>query len=141
MRGKVSYESSCFKQSKAADMYEAMRQHLVTQLQEIRTAGLFKSERVINTPQKSLIQVGDGLPVLNLCANNYLGLAEHPEVIRAAHQALDRWGYGLASVRFICGTQGVHKQLEQKISDFCRPKRRSFTVPVLTRMGGCSRRS
>jgi glycine C-acetyltransferase len=99
-------------------MYEAMRQQLVTQLKEIRNAGLFKHERVLNTPQKTVIQVGDGLPVLNLCANNYLGLAEHPEVIRAAHQALDRWGYGLASVRFICGTQGVHKQLEEKISDF-----------------------
>jgi len=99
-------------------MYETMRQHLTTQLKEIRNAGLFKSERVISTPQKTLIRVGDGLPVLNLCANNYLGLAEHPEVIRAAHQALDRWGYGSASVRFICGTQGVHKQLEREISDF-----------------------
>ncbi len=99
-------------------MYDTMRQHLCTQLDGIKDAGLFKSERVIATPQDSRIRVGSGAPVLNFCANNYLGLAGHPEVIAAAHEALDRWGYGLASVRFICGTQAVHKELEGKISEF-----------------------
>ncbi|MGB8166298.1 MAG: glycine C-acetyltransferase, partial [Chthoniobacteraceae bacterium] len=88
------------------------------QLAEIRTAGLFKKERVITTPQSAHIGVADGREVLNLCANNYLGLADHPEVIRAAHEALDRWGYGMASVRFICGTQQPHQQLEQELSEF-----------------------
>ena len=91
----------------------------VTQsLKEIREAGLYKSEREITTPQRAKIEVADGSSVLNLCANNYLGLADHPEVIAAAHQALDDWGFGLASVRFICGTQTIHKQLEDQISDF-----------------------
>ncbi len=87
-------------------------------LSEIRQAGLYKSERVITTPQRARIDVADGSTVLNLCANNYLGLADHPEVIAAAHRALDEWGYGLASVRFICGTQSIHKQLETTLSDF-----------------------
>jgi glycine C-acetyltransferase len=100
------------------NMYDAMQQYLTTQLNEIRSAGLFKAERVIASPQDSYIRVGDDQPVLNLCANNYLGLAEHPEVIAAAHEALERWGYGLASVRFICGTQAIHKQLEDQISGF-----------------------
>jgi glycine C-acetyltransferase len=99
-------------------MYDAMQQYLTSQLDEIRAAGLFKAERVILSPQDARIQVGGDQPVLNLCANNYLGLAEHPEVVAAAHQALQRWGYGLASVRFICGTQAIHKQLEEKISEF-----------------------
>jgi glycine C-acetyltransferase len=87
-------------------------------LEEIRANGLFKAERVITTPQDAHIRVGDGQSVLNMCANNYLGLAEHPAVIQAAHEGLDRWGYGLSSVRFICGTQLIHKQLEAKISEF-----------------------
>ena len=91
---------------------------LESQLTEIRAAGLFKKERVITTPQSAHIGVADGREVLNLCANNYLGLADHPEVIRAAHEALDRWGYGMASVRFICGTQQPHQQLEAKLSEF-----------------------
>jgi glycine C-acetyltransferase len=91
---------------------------LESQLAEIRAAGLFKKERVITTPQSAHIGVADGREVLNLCANNYLGLADHPEVIRAAHEALDRWGYGMASVRFICGTQQPHQQLEAKLSKF-----------------------
>ena len=99
-------------------MYGTIQQYLTGQLDEIRAAGLFKAERVITTPQDAHIRVGGGQPVLNLCANNYLGLAEHPEVIAAAHEALDRWGYGLASVRFICGTQAVHKELEEKICEF-----------------------
>jgi len=87
-------------------------------LQQIREAGTFKNERVIDTPQDAHIRVTGGNEVLNMCANNYLGLAEHPEIIQAAHEALDRWGYGMASVRFICGTQGIHKQLESAISKF-----------------------
>ncbi len=87
-------------------------------LDEIREAGLYKEERVITTPQGVEIHVQDGSEVLNFCANNYLGLADHPEVIAAAHRALDDHGFGLASVRFICGTQDLHKQLEQTISRF-----------------------
>src|SRR5437773_10268029 len=99
-------------------MFGSMKQHLAQQLSEIRAAGLYKNERILTTPQEAHIRVADGQPVLNLCANNYLGLAEHPEVIKAAHAALDRWGYGLSSVRFICGTQSVHKQLEAKLGEF-----------------------
>lgn len=99
-------------------MYGAVKERLERELAEIRDAGLYKSERVITTPQDSHVRVGDTKPVLNLCANNYLGLAEHPDVLEAAHAALDRWGYGLASVRFICGTQEVHKELEAKLSEF-----------------------
>ena len=97
---------------------KTFQQHLQKQLDDIRSAGTYKSERVIVTPQGTTIRVGDGRPVLNLCANNYLGLAQHPAVAAAAREALARWGYGLASVRFICGTQEVHKRLEQKISEF-----------------------
>jgi glycine C-acetyltransferase len=92
--------------------------HLQEQIQSLRSAGLYKSERVITTPQDAHIRISDGREVLNLCANNYLGLAEHPDVVAAAHAALDRWGYGLSSVRFICGTQELHKQLEGKLSEF-----------------------
>jgi len=86
-------------------------------LDEIREAGLFKSERVIESPQEAHIDVG-GREVLNMCANNYLGLSDHPELLKAAHEGLDKWGYGLSSVRFICGTQTIHKELEKKISEF-----------------------
>jgi glycine C-acetyltransferase len=99
-------------------MFGALQQHLQKQLAEIRAAGLYKNERVITTPQDARIRVSNGAEVLNMCANNYLGLAEHPEVIKAAHDGLDKWGYGLASVRFICGTQQIHKQLEMRISEF-----------------------
>src|SRR5205809_2601374 len=99
-------------------MFGSMKQHVARQLDEIRAAGTYKQERVITSPQDARIRVGDGQPVLNLCANNYLGLAEHPAVGKAAHEALDKWGYGLSSVRFICGTQSIHKQLEAKISEF-----------------------
>jgi len=92
--------------------------HLETTLEEIRTAGLYKTERVITTPQNVEIKVSGGEEVLNFCANNYLGLADNPQVIAAAHKALDEHGFGLASVRFICGTQDLHKQLEKTISDF-----------------------
>jgi glycine C-acetyltransferase len=94
------------------------QQQITRQLDEIRSAGLFKAERIITSPQRAYIDVTSRPGVLNLCANNYLGLASHPEIVRAAHDALDRWGYGLASVRFICGTQALHKQLEEKLSEF-----------------------
>jgi len=84
----------------------------------IENEGLYKKERVITSPQKANIEVKDGLKVLNMCANNYLGLANNPEIIEAAKKSYDKWGYGLSSVRFICGTQQIHKELEQKISDF-----------------------
>jgi glycine C-acetyltransferase len=106
-------------------MISAYKDHLGRQLSEIRAAGLYKAERIITTPQDAHIRVTPGTgsagaerEVLNLCANNYLGLAEHPDVVAAAHAALDRWGYGLSSVRFICGTQELHKQLEARLSEF-----------------------
>ncbi len=99
-------------------MYDVFKSHVESQLAGIRSAGTFKAERVIVTPQGTTVRVSDGKPVLNLCANNYLGLAQHPDVLAAAKRALDEWGYGMASVRFICGTQSVHKQLEQKLSEF-----------------------
>ncbi len=99
-------------------MTPAYQSHLTSQLNAIRAAGTYKRERVLSTPQGTLVRANGGAPVLNLCANNYLGLAQHPKVRQAAHEALEHWGYGLASVRFICGTQGVHKELEASLSDF-----------------------
>src|SRR2546427_4754542 len=99
-------------------MFSSFQKHLRQQLDEIRAAGTYKQERIITSPQDARIQVGDGQPVLNLCANNYLGLAHHPAVVQSAREALDQWGYGLSSARFICGTQSVHKQLEAKLSEF-----------------------
>jgi len=99
-------------------MQAPFKQYLEEQLGGIRSAGTYKNERVIMTPQGATIRVADGRPVLNLCANNYLGLAQEPAVIAAAREALDEWGYGLASVRFICGTQAIHKQLEARLSEF-----------------------
>lgn len=101
-------------------MTSSFQTHLQHQLADIRAAGTYKNERVIVTPQGTSIRVADGQPVLNLCANNYLGLAQHPAVAAAAKAAIDEWGYGCASVRFICGTQGVHKKLETKLSEFLR---------------------
>ncbi|MFD5720662.1 glycine C-acetyltransferase [Streptomyces sp. NPDC127036] len=102
-------------------MFDSVRDDLRTTLEEITAAGLYKPERVIGSPQSATVSVtAGGSPgeVLNFCANNYLGLADHPEVVAAAHEALDRWGYGMASVRFICGTQEVHKELEARLSAF-----------------------
>jgi glycine C-acetyltransferase len=99
-------------------MEQAFQDYLKEQLTGIRSAGTYKNERVIITPQGATIRVADGKPVLNLCANNYLGLAQHPAVAEAAKEAIDQWGYGTASVRFICGTQSVHKQLEGKLTEF-----------------------
>ena len=92
--------------------------HVQSQLASIREAGTYKHERQLSTPQGTIVRTAGGGPVLNMCANNYLGLAQHPKVRQAAHEALENWGYGLASVRFICGTQGVHKELEASLSDF-----------------------
>lgn len=99
-------------------MYGKLQQHISSQLDAIRAGGLFKSERVLASPQRPHLQLKDGAQVINFCANNYLGLASHPDVVAAAHAALDRWGYGLSSVRFICGTQEIHKEAEQKLSEF-----------------------
>ncbi len=99
-------------------MFGPFQDHLRQQLSDIRSAGLYKNERVITTPQTAHIRVADGREVLNMCANNYLGLADDPAVVAAGHAALDRWGYGLASVRFICGTQELHKSLEGALSEF-----------------------
>lgn len=96
----------------------SLRTHLHSEIEEIREAGLYKSERTIQSAQSNRIDVGEGKTVINLCANNYLGLSDHPEIIQAAHDGLDRWGYGMSSVRFICGTQQIHKTLEQKLSQF-----------------------
>ena len=99
-------------------MTPAYLAHLQKNLADIESAGLYKRERVITTPQRAHINVAGGRPVLKFCANNYLGLADNPEIIQAAHATLDRWGYGLASVRFICGTQQIHKDLEAGLSAF-----------------------
>src|SRR5277367_1747311 len=99
-------------------MIEVARAQYEGQVREIREAGLYKSERILASPQNPRVDLLDKKSVLNLCANNYLGLSDHPEVVAAAHEALDRWGYGLSSVRFICGTQEIHKQLEHRLSEF-----------------------
>lgn len=98
-------------------MYASVQPYLQKKISDIEAAGLFKSERLLQSPQQAQVQVA-GSSVLVLCANNYLGLANHPAVVEAARNALERWGYGLASVRFICGTQSIHKQLEAKLSEF-----------------------
>ncbi len=98
-------------------MFSQFRQSLHDELESIESQGLYKTERIIETPQGAKIMVNDK-EVLNFCANNYLGLSSHPEIIKAAHEALDEWGYGMSSVRFICGTQTIHKVLEEKISKF-----------------------
>lgn len=99
-------------------MYGKIKTHLQQELQEIKDNGLFKKERIITSPQDAVITIASGQEVINFCANNYLGLSSHPEVIQAAKDAMDSHGYGMSSVRFICGTQDIHKELEQKIADF-----------------------
>jgi glycine C-acetyltransferase len=99
-------------------MFGTMKSHIAQELQQIRDNGLYKAERIITGPQEARITIATGQKVLNLCANNYLGLADHPAVIRAAQDSYAKWGYGLSSVRFICGTQQIHKELERKISEF-----------------------
>ncbi len=99
-------------------MYGAIKEHLQNEINDIKDAGLFKSERIITSPQGAEIKLNTGDTVLNFCANNYLGLSSHPEVIQAAKDTMDSHGFGMSSVRFICGTQDIHKELEQKIADF-----------------------
>ncbi len=98
-------------------MDEALRQELIAEVDTLRDEGTFKAERVLRSPQGGSVRVGDE-PVINLCSNNYLGLADHPDIVGAAQQALDRWGFGMASVRFICGTQEIHTDLESRLSSF-----------------------
>jgi glycine C-acetyltransferase len=99
-------------------MYNTLQPVLQQELTEIKEAGLYKTERVITSPQGADITVQGGKEVINFCANNYLGLSSHPQVIEAAKRAMDSHGYGLSSVRFICGTQDIHKELERKLSEF-----------------------
>lgn len=99
-------------------MYGKIKDHLQAELQQIKEDGLYKQERIITSPQDAVIKIATGEEVVNFCANNYLGLSSHPEVIQAAKDAMDTHGFGMSSVRFICGTQDIHKELEQKIADF-----------------------
>lgn len=99
-------------------MYKSAVEIYKAQLQEIKDGGLWKNERIITTPQKSVIDTTQAKSVINMCANNYLGLSNNAEIIQAAKDSYDKWGFGLSSVRFICGTQGIHKELEQKLSEF-----------------------
>src|SRR5215471_8759629 len=111
------------------------RDHLRAQLSQLKEIGLYKRERLIQTPQGAAIRVG-GKEVVNFCANNYLGLANHPEIVRAAHEGLDRWGYGLSSVRFICGTQDVHRQLEGAIARFFQKEDAILYIACFDANGG-----
>ncbi|WP_417885437.1 glycine C-acetyltransferase [Zunongwangia sp.] len=99
-------------------MYGKIKEHLENELENIKENGLFKKERIITSPQDAVIKINTGEEVINFCANNYLGLSSHPEVIKAAKDTMDTHGFGMSSVRFICGTQDIHKELEQKIADF-----------------------
>jgi glycine C-acetyltransferase len=99
-------------------MYGSFQNHLQAELKAIDEAGLYKRERIITTPQDAVIKLSDGSEVINFCANNYLGLSSHPRVTEAAKRAIDTHGFGMSSVRFICGTQDIHKELEHKISEF-----------------------
>ena len=99
-------------------MFGAIKEHISEELNQIKKLGLFKAERILASPQRMHITIQGGREILNMCANNYLGLADNPEVIQAARASYDKWGFGLSSVRFICGTQQIHKELERKISEF-----------------------
>ena len=99
-------------------MAGTLQMHLSAQSLELRNSGLYKEERIIDSPQEAVIRLEDGREVVNFCANNYLGLSNHPRLVQAAHEALDRYGFGMSSVRFICGTQSIHKKLEQRITEF-----------------------
>jgi len=99
-------------------MYGDIKKHLTNELEQIKEDGVFKKERIITTPQGAEVHVQSGDDVVIMCANNYLGLSSHPDVVKASKEALDTHGFGMSSVRFICGTQDIHKELEQKIADF-----------------------
>ena len=115
-------------------MIGKFQQQLKNELASISEAGLFKKERIIIQPQSTEVEVYTGEKVLNFCANNYLGLSSHPEVVKAAKDALDTHGFGMSSVRFICGTQDIHKQLEKKISSFLKEPTISIYKSVLARL-------
>ena len=117
-------------------MYGKFKEHLANELTSIRNAGLYKQERVIASPQGAVIKLDSGKEVLNFCANNYLGLSSHPRVIEAAKRGLDERGYGMSSVRFICGTQDIHKELEEKISKFLRTEDTILYVACFDANGG-----
>lgn len=117
-------------------MYGKFREHLTTQISSIRESGLYKSERIIASQQGAVIKLSNGKEVLNFCANNYLGLSSHPKVIEAAKRGLDERGYGLSSVRFICGTQDIHKELESKISKFLHTEDTILYVACFDANGG-----
>src|SRR5210317_867346 len=117
-------------------MYGGLKDHLTTQLEEITDAGLFKRERIITTPQDAVIKTTEGEEVLNFCANNYLGLSSHPRVLEAAHKTLDTHGFGMSSVRFICGTQDIHKELEAKIAEFLHTEDTILYAPAFDANGG-----
>jgi len=117
-------------------MYGDLKEHLRTQLREIEEAGLFKRERIITTPQDAVIKTTDGEEVLNFCANNYLGLSSHPRVLEAAHKTLDTHGFGMSSVRFICGTQDIHKELETKIAEFLHTEETILYAAAFDANGG-----
>ena len=121
-------------------MYQAFQSHLQNELTAIREAGLYKHERVLISPQDAVIRVADGREVLNFCANNYLGLSNSAELKAAAHTALDESGYGMSSVRFICGTHSVHKQLEAAIAEYFGTEDTIYMPPASMRMVGCLNR-
>lgn len=121
-------------------MYGKMKEFLAKELADIKAAGLYKNERIITTPQRADIKVNDGEDVLNFCANNYLGLSDNQRLINAAKEAMDTHGFGMSSVRFICGTQDLHKQLEAAISDYLKQKILYFMLLVLMLTVVCSNR-
>ena len=102
-------------------MYGPIKEHLTEELEKIRESGLYKDERILTSRQSAHVSVRDGREVLNMCANNYLGLSGDPRLIEAARKTIEDWGYGLSSVRFICGTQSIHKQLEDAVTDVIEP--------------------
>ncbi len=121
-------------------MYRKLQPVLQKELENIREAGLFKKERIITTPQGAAIKTEDGNEVINFCANNYLGLSSHPQVIEAAKKAIDTHGFGMSSVRFICGTQDIHKTLEKRSRNFSGRKTLFYMQLPLTPMAVCSSR-
>ena len=121
-------------------MYKSIKTRLQQELKEIHSSGRYKSEEIILSPQDSKVRVTGNKDLLNLCANNYLGLANHPKLLHAAQKKISSHGLGMASVRFICGTQDIHKILEEKIASFLGLRMLFYTLPPLMLMAGCSSR-
>lgn len=122
--------------NKLCYMNEKLVQRIAKEVEEIKASGLYKTERIIESPQGAEIVV-NGKTVLNFCANNYLGLSSHPKVIEAAHKAIDHRGYGMSSVRFICGTQDIHKELEEKFRNSSARRTPYYMPPLLMPTAGC----